>query len=68
MASSCSLGYDTPFAMLLMTHGCACVRRFDEVRACLHLDVLGKEYVLRCESKDDTLEWFVAIAQGCGLA
>ena len=46
----------------------ACVRRFDEVRACLHLDVLGKEYVLRCESKDDTLEWFVAIAQGCGLA
>lgn len=41
--------------------------RFDEMRACLHLDVMGKEYVLRCDTKEETLEWYVAIAQGCGL-
>lgn len=41
--------------------------RFDEMRACLHLGVMGKEYVLRCDTKEETLEWYVAIAQGCGL-
>ncbi len=34
----------------------------------MHLDVMGKEYVFRADSKEETMEWFVALASGCGLA
>jgi hypothetical protein len=43
-------------------------RRFDEVRGTVHVDLGGKEYVFRCETRDDTSAWFVALAHGCGLA
>ncbi|GLI58541.1 hypothetical protein VaNZ11_000284, partial [Volvox africanus] len=42
--------------------------RYDEVRNTVHLDVLGKEYVFRGDTKEESLEWFVALAHGCGLS
>ncbi|KAG2439311.1 hypothetical protein HXX76_004670 [Chlamydomonas incerta] len=53
--------------------------RYDEARGTVHLDVMGKEYVFRAtgggggggggegHSREETLEWFVALAHGCGL-
>lgn len=41
---------------------------YDEARGTVHLDVMGKEYVFRADSKEETMEWFVALASGCGLA
>ncbi|GIL46746.1 hypothetical protein Vafri_3646, partial [Volvox africanus] len=42
--------------------------RYDEARNTVHLDVLGKEYVFRGETKEESLEWSVALAHGCGLS
>jgi hypothetical protein len=34
----------------------------------VHLEVMGKEYVFKADSKEEGLDWFVALAHGCGLA